>query len=89
MSAPIPPRHWPATRWWTRETGTLGPSVRAKVPILAPNSNRVVGEVSVGISTAAVHHQLWTDVRTAAVLVGVALIIGIVGSVFWPDGGGA
>ena len=53
-----------------RESGTLGRSVRAKVPVYAPNSNRVVGEVSVGISTAAVHHQLWTDVRTAAVLVG-------------------
>lgn len=64
----------------TRETGTLGPSVRAKVPVFAPNSNRVVGEVSIGISTAAVHHQLWTDVRKAAVLVGVALLIGVIGS---------
>jgi len=63
-----------------RQSGTLGPSVRAKVPVLAPDSNRVVGEVSIGISTAAVHHQLWTDVRTAAVLVGVALLIGVVGS---------
>ena len=35
-----------------RESGTLGRSVRAKVPVFAPNSNRVVGEVSVGISTA-------------------------------------
>ncbi|WP_018599912.1 sensor histidine kinase [Mycobacterium sp. 155] len=65
----------------TRESGTLGPSVRAKVPVLAPDSDRVTGEVSVGISTSAVHHQLWTDVRTAAVLVGVALVIGVVGSV--------
>lgn len=65
----------------TRESGTLGPSVRAKVPVLAPDSNRITGEVSVGISTSAVHHQLWTDVRTAAVLVGVALVIGVVGSV--------
>jgi two-component system, CitB family, sensor kinase len=64
-----------------RESGTLGRSVRAKVPIWAPDSNRVVGEVSVGISTAAVHHQLWSDVRAAAVLVGVALLIGVVGSV--------
>lgn len=64
-----------------RESGTLGRSVRAKVPVLAPNSNRVVGEVSVGISTAAVHRQLWSDVRKAAVLVGLALIVGIVGSV--------
>jgi two-component system CitB family sensor kinase len=64
-----------------REQGTLGRSVRAKVPVYAPNSNRVVGEVSVGISTAAVHHQLWSDVRRAAILVGLALIIGVVGSV--------
>ncbi|MDX1884755.1 sensor histidine kinase [Mycolicibacterium sp. 120270] len=63
-----------------REQGTLGRSVRAKVPIYAPNSNRVVGEVSVGISTETVHHQLWSDVRRAAILVGLALIIGIVGS---------
>ena len=63
-----------------REHGTLGWSVRAKVPVYAPNSNRVVGEVSVGISTAAVHHQLWSDVRKAALLVGLALIIGVVGS---------
>jgi two-component system CitB family sensor kinase len=66
----------------TRQSGTLGSSVRAKVPVLAPNSGQVVGEVSIGISTAAVHHQLWTDVRTAAVLVGAALLIGVVGSVF-------
>jgi two-component system CitB family sensor kinase len=64
-----------------RESGTLGRSVRAKVPVYAPGSKRVVGEVSVGVSTAAVHHQLWSDVRAAAVLVGVALLIGVVGSV--------
>jgi two-component system, CitB family, sensor kinase len=63
-----------------RESGTLGRSVRAKAPVLALDSNQVVGEVSVGISTSAVHRQLWNDVRAAAVLVGVALLIGIVGS---------
>ena len=63
-----------------RQSGTLGPSVRAKVPVLRPDSTQVVGEVSVGISTSSIHRQLWTDVRTAAVLVGVALLIGIVGS---------
>lgn len=63
-----------------REYGTLGRSVRAKVPVRAPGSDQVIGEVSVGLSTAAVHHQLWSDVRTAAVLVGGALLIGIVGS---------
>jgi two-component system, CitB family, sensor kinase len=65
-----------------RDSGTLGRSVRAKVPVRAPDSDRVVGEVSVGISTAAVHHQLWSDLRAAAVLAGVALLIGVVGSVF-------
>lgn len=64
-----------------RETGTLGRSVRAKVPVFAPDSDRIVGEVSVGISTAAVHHQLWSDVRAASALAGVALLIGVVGSV--------
>ena len=64
-----------------RQSGTLGPSVRAKVPVLAPDSGRVIGEVSIGISTAAVHRQLWSDVRAAAILVGVALSIGVVGSV--------
>ncbi|MGH3645456.1 MAG: ATP-binding protein [Mycobacterium sp.] len=63
------------------EIGTLGPSVAAKVPVLAPNSQRVVGEVSVGISTAAVHEQLWSNIRTSAVLGGVALLLGAVGSV--------
>ena len=64
----------------SRQSGTLGPSIRAKVPILRPNSQEVIGEVSVGISTSAVRQQLWTDVRVAAVLVGGALLIGIVGS---------
>ncbi|MCV7172259.1 Spo0B domain-containing protein [Mycobacterium manitobense] len=63
------------------ETGTLGPSVRAKVPIYAPNSQRVVGEVSVGVSTKAVHEQLWSNLRASALLGGVALLLGAVGSV--------
>ena len=62
------------------QSGTLGPSVRAKVPILRPNSQEVIGEVSVGVSTSTIRDQLWTDVRTAAMLVGGALLIGVVGS---------
>ena len=64
-----------------QERGTLGESVRAKVPVLQPGSDRVVGEVSVGISTSAVHQQLLGDLRKAGLLVGVALLLGIVGSV--------
>jgi two-component system CitB family sensor kinase len=62
------------------QSGTLGPSVRAKVPVLRPNSQEVIGEVSVGVSTSTIRDQLWTDVRTAAMLVGGALLIGVVGS---------
>jgi two-component system, CitB family, sensor kinase len=63
------------------QSGTLGPSVRAKAPILDPHSNRVVGEVSVGISTAAVHRQLLSNIRMSGVLGGVALLVGAVGSI--------
>ena len=64
-----------------QERGTLGESVRAKVPVFEPNSNLVVGEVSVGISTSAVREQLLSDLRKAGLLVGVALLLGITGSV--------
>ncbi|MFD4440577.1 ATP-binding protein [Nocardia sp. NPDC058519] len=63
-----------------REHGTLGDSVRAKVPVREPGSDRVVGEVSVGISTEAVSDQLVSDLRRAAVLVLGALFAGIAGS---------
>ncbi|WP_245663555.1 ATP-binding protein [Nocardia inohanensis] len=63
-----------------RERGTLGESVRAKVPILRPNGEQVVGEVSVGISTEAVHEQLVRDLRRAGLLVGLALLAGVAGS---------
>ncbi|WP_174372100.1 ATP-binding protein [Nocardia pneumoniae] len=65
----------------TEARGTLGDSVRAKVPVRAPDSEQVVGAVSVGISTDAVHDQLLDDLRTAGALVGAALLVGIVGSV--------
>lgn len=62
------------------ETGTLGPSVRAKVPVFAADSRRVLGEVSVGVSTAEVRETLWSSLRYAALLGGVALLVGAVGS---------
>ncbi|MEC3958490.1 ATP-binding protein [Nocardia sp. CDC153] len=64
-----------------QEHGTLGESVRAKVPVLQPDTARVVGEVSVGISTAAVRDQLLRDLRRAGLLIGGALLAGIAGSV--------
>ncbi len=65
----------------TEERGTLGDSVRAKVPVRAPDSEQVVGAVSVGISTDAVRDQLLDDLRTAGALVGAALLVGIAGSI--------
>ncbi|MFQ6394360.1 ATP-binding protein [Nocardia sp. KC 131] len=62
------------------ERGTLGDSVRAKVPVVAADSDAVVGQVSVGISTGAVRGQLLDDLRTAALLIGAALLVGILGS---------
>ncbi len=64
----------------TRQTGTLGPSVRAKVPVREPDSDRVAGEVSVGISTTAVHEQLRSDLLAAALMGGVALGVGALAS---------
>ncbi|MFE7721548.1 ATP-binding protein [Nocardia rhizosphaerihabitans] len=63
------------------ERGTLGDSVRAKVPVREAGSERVVGEVSVGISTEAVGEQLRRDLSKAGVLVLGALFAGIAGSV--------
>ena len=63
-----------------QERGTLGESVRAKVPVLQPDATKVVGEVSVGISTAAVHDQLLRDLQRAGLLAGVALFAGVIGS---------
>jgi two-component system CitB family sensor kinase len=63
-----------------QQTGTLGESVRAKVPVLQPDSTAVVGEVSVGISTLAVRQQLLSDLRRAGLLIGAALLLGIIGS---------
>ncbi|WP_378741706.1 ATP-binding protein [Nocardia brasiliensis] len=62
------------------EHGTLGDSVRAKVPVLASDSDRIVGAVSVGIATGAVRDQLLDDLRTAGMLVGAALLVGVAGS---------
>ena len=59
------------------QSGTLGPSVRAKVPILAPDSTRVVGGVSVGMSTSSVYGLLRNEQRLAALTGGPALLAGV------------
>ncbi|OLL20946.1 MULTISPECIES: sensor histidine kinase [unclassified Rhodococcus (in: high G+C Gram-positive bacteria)] len=62
------------------ERGTLGDSVRAKVPVVAPGSERVVGEVSVGIATDRVRSELREDIAQAALVAAGALACGAAGS---------
>ena len=60
------------------QTGTLGPSIRAKVPVVALDSSRVVGQISVGMSTSTVYGLLRNEQRTAAMTGGPALLAGVV-----------
>ena len=65
-----------------QQTGTLGPSIRAKVPVYAPESTtRVVGQLSVGMSTSSVYEILQHEQRLAALTAGPALFAGVVLSV--------
>ncbi|MGB9308496.1 MAG: ATP-binding protein [Mycobacterium sp.] len=62
------------------QTGTLGPSIVAKVPIFEPNSTRVTGMVSVGISTREPEQQFDRNLQVLAVLAGATLLVGVAGS---------
>ena len=64
----------------TSESGTLGDSVRAKVPVGDSVSGRVVGEVSVGIATDRVRADLRSDLADAALIALAALGCGAAGS---------
>jgi two-component system CitB family sensor kinase len=60
------------------QTGTLGPSIRAKVPVVALDSTRVIGQISVGMSTSTVYGLLRNEQRAAAITGGPALLAGVV-----------
>lgn len=62
------------------DRGTLGESVRAKVPVLDADG-AVVGFVSVGVSTERLGSETRTDIVAIALLALAALGIGAVGSV--------
>lgn len=64
----------------TRNTGTLGPSAGAKVPVFAPGSAAVVGEVSVGYSTETIGQSLARDIVPIAGTAAGALLVGILAS---------
>jgi two-component system, CitB family, sensor kinase len=62
------------------QTGTLGRSVRAKVPIFGPGG-KVIGLVSVGVLESAVSAQLQNDLPVILIPPIVGLALGIFGSV--------
>ena len=64
----------------TRNTGTLGPSAGAKVPVYAPGSSTVVGEVSVGYSMETVGQSVARDIGPVALTATGALLAGVLGS---------
>jgi len=64
----------------TRNTGTLGPSAGAKVPVFAPGSAAIVGEVSVGYSTESIVHSLARDIVPIALTAAGSLVAGILAS---------
>ncbi len=60
----------------TRNTGTLGPSAGAKVPVYAPGTETVVGEVSVGYSMETVGQSVRRDIGPVALTAAGALLAG-------------
>jgi two-component system CitB family sensor kinase len=58
-------------------TGTLGPSVRAVVPVR--NGSAIVALVAVGITTAAIERSLWPSLIAIAIAAGVVLAAGAIG----------
>ncbi len=62
----------------TWETGTLGESARAKVPIYPPGGGSPVGEVSVGFERASVFDDLPALIAGIAVAVALAVAIGAI-----------
>lgn len=59
------------------ERGTLGDSVRAKVPVFAPGTGEPVGEVSVGFERAGVFDDLPQLLLGVGAAAAAALLIGI------------
>ncbi|MFJ6677768.1 ATP-binding protein [Microbacterium sp. NPDC091382] len=62
----------------TWESGTLGESARAKVPVYAPGTDRPAGEVSVGFERASVFRDLPALLTGIAVAVLLALALGAI-----------
>lgn len=62
------------------EVGTLGASVRSKVPVRSPDDGSIVGEVSVGYAMQDVLDAMWTSTGPILGIGGLALLLGALGS---------
>ena len=62
------------------ETGTLGESARAKVPVFGADNLTVVGEVSVGFSAAGVLDTIEADLLGIVLVAALAVGVGIAAS---------
>ncbi len=63
---------------WYLETGTLGPSVRGKVPIWDEFNEEVVGIVSVGVLTGEISETLRDRLSSLLLIAGVAFATGAI-----------
>jgi sensor histidine kinase regulating citrate/malate metabolism len=61
-------------------TGTLGPSVRAVVPVRDAGGDEVIALVSVGITVSDIDRQLRRDVLVILLCAGAVLAVGLVGA---------
>jgi PAS domain S-box-containing protein len=64
----------------SRAVGTLGPSIRGKVPIF-DDAGQIIGVVSVGYLQEGVRDLVHAQQMKISLLVGVLMIIGIIGAV--------
>lgn len=66
----------------SREHGTLGESVRAKVPVIAPEAHNVVGEISVGVGVEQLSARLGNAVFVVLLFGGGSLGISALATAF-------
>lgn len=64
----------------SRAVGTLGPSIRGKVPIFN-DADEIIGVVSVGYLLENVHKLVWDRQLKVDLLIGILMLIGIFGAV--------
>jgi two-component system, CitB family, sensor kinase len=64
----------------SHDSTVFGQAIVARVPVIEPGSNRVLGVVIVGISTKAFDVQFSKNLRVMAAIGGVLLLIAVTGS---------